>query len=151
NFRDISESNPPLCGTPGVYRGLAVGDLNDDGALDLLVTSIAGPVRLFLNTVLARGHWLQVRALEGTPCRDAHGAEVTVRADSRRWINWVNPGSSYLCGSDPRAHFGLGSLERFDSIEVHWPDGSRELFPGGKADQQITLRKGTGRSVEASK
>lgn len=146
-FRDISLQNVPLCGTASVARGLACGDFNGDGALDLLVTTVAGPARLYRNVAPDRGHWLMVRALDPALKRDAHGAEVTVRAGGRRWLRWLNPGSSYLCSNDPRAHFGLGSAERVDAIEIHWPDGFKEAFPGCDADRVLVLYKGKGRAL----
>src|SRR5262249_12121013 len=96
-FRDLSEDNAAFCGTAHVGRGLAWGDFNNDGAIDLLVTTIGGKARLYKNAVPNRGHWLMVRAVDDV-CggRDAYGAEVTVRAGSRRWIGLVNPGQSYL-------------------------------------------------------
>jgi hypothetical protein len=145
HFRDISEQNPPLCGTAAVARGLACGDVDGDGALDLLVTTIAGRARLFRNVAPGRGHWLLVRAVDPALHRDAYGAEVTVTAGPRRRLGWVNPGSSYLCSNDPRAHFGLGPVDRVDRIDVAWPDGVKERFPGGPADQALVLRKGEGK------
>jgi hypothetical protein len=145
-FREISDANPPLCGTPAVSRGLAVGDVDDDGALDLLVTAVAGPARLYRNVAPERGNWLLVRAVEGK--RDAYGAAVTVRSGDRSWVGRVNPGYSYLTSSDPRAHFGLGATERVDSIHVLWPDGAEETFPGPRVNQVVELRKGTGTRAE---
>jgi hypothetical protein len=145
HFRDLSSANPALCGTPNVGRGLAVGDLDNDGALDLVVTAIAGPVRLYRNVAPKQGHWLLIRALDPAWHRDAYGAEVTVLAGARRWQRTINPGGSYLSHSDVRAHFGLGQAERVDSISVRWPDGPEEIFPGGAVDRFLTLRKGQGR------
>ncbi len=144
-FRDVSAHGGPFCATPAVSRGLACGDIDGDGALDLLVTTVAGPARLFKNVVPQRGHWLLVRVLDPALHRDAYGAEVTVQAAGRRWTRWVNPGYSYLCSNDPRAHFGLGQAERVDAIQVIWPDGTEETFPGRPADQVIVLRKGEGK------
>jgi hypothetical protein len=146
-FRDVSEQNDPFCGTAAVSRGLIVGDVNGDGALDLLVTAIAGRARLYRNAVGHRGHWLLVRAADPTlGGRDAYGAEVVVRAGQRQWKRWLNPASSYLGSHDPRAHFGLGRVSRVDAIEVLWPDGTEEVFSGRAADQAVVLRKGEGRA-----
>jgi hypothetical protein len=79
--------------------------------------------------------------------RDAYGAEVTVRAGDKRWQRWINPGYSYLCSNDPRAHFGLGPVRHVDALQVHWPDGTKEVFAGRAVDQQVTLRKGDGKVV----
>jgi enediyne biosynthesis protein E4 len=145
SFSDLSYANPPLCGTPNVARGLAYGDVDGDGALDLLVTAVAGKARLFRNVAPNRGHWLLVRAVDpNLGGRDAYGAEVRVRAGDRHWLRLVNPGSSFLCSNDVRAHFGLGSAERVDQIEVRWPDGTAETFPGCAADQKIVLARGSG-------
>jgi hypothetical protein len=144
-FSDISTANAALCGRATVGRGLASGDIDNDGAIDLLVTSTGGPAQLFRNIARNRGHWLSVRASDpALGGREAYGAEVRVRAGSRQWWRLVNPAFSYLCSNDSRAHFGLGSATTVDSIEVLWPDGSEETFPGGAADRFLILRKGAG-------
>jgi hypothetical protein len=144
HFRDISE-NDPFCRERSVARGLVCGDIDGDGALDLLVTTVEGKARLYRNVTPQRGHWLMIRAVDpALGGRDAYGAEVEVQAGDRRWKRWMNPGSSYLCSNDPRAHFGLGQAERVDSIRVLWPDGKEEAFAGIAADQLVTLRKGSG-------
>jgi hypothetical protein len=143
-FRDASPWNDPFCAVAHVGRGLACGDLDGDGALDLLVTNIAGPARLYRNVAPQRGHWLLVRATDPALKRDAYGAEITVTAGARRWLRWVNPGGSYLCSHDPRAHFGLGPIERVDAIQVLWPDGSEESFPGGVVDRLVEVHRGMG-------
>jgi hypothetical protein len=143
-FRDTSPDNPALCGTANIARGLAVGDIDGDGALDLLVTAVGGRARLYRNVTPRRGHWLMVRALDPGLNRDAYGAELSVRAGGRTWVGLIQTASSYLCSNDPRAHFGLGPAESVEAIEVLWPDGAREEFPGGPADQVRTLRKGRG-------
>lgn len=144
HFRDRSSQDPSLCRVAGVHRGLAVGDLRNRGALDLLVTEVAGPVRLYRNVVPRRGNWLVVRAFDLAKKRDAYGAEIVVEAGERRWKRWVNPGTSYLSSNDPRAHFGLGDVERVDRIRVSWPDGSRETFAGQPANRHVSVRKGEG-------
>jgi hypothetical protein len=147
-FRDLSPTDP-FCQPPGVSRGLACGDVNGDGAPDLLVTTVGAPARLYRNVSPRAGHWLLVRATDPARRRDAYGAVVTVHAGGRRWAGMVNPGSSYLCSNDPRAHFGLGSADRVDSIGVRWPDGdgAEEVFPGGPADRLVVLRRGGGKAA----
>jgi hypothetical protein len=145
-FRDLSSANSALCGIWNVGRGLAVGDFDNDGAPDLLVTSTGGAARLFRNVARQRGHWLRVRALEPPHNRDAHGAEVRVRAGDRQWLRLVHPAQSYLSSCTPLALFGLGRAEHIDGIEVTWPDGARELFAGGGVDCQRDLRRGEGRT-----
>jgi hypothetical protein len=148
-FRDVSPANRAFCGTPNVARGLAWGDVNNDGGVDLLLTTVGGRARLFRNVAPRRGHWLLVRALlDGHHGgRDAVGAEVEVEAGGRKRLGLINPGSSYLSSNDVRAHFGLGKVRRVEAIRVRWPDGSREVFGGGAADRLMTLRQGRGRQM----
>jgi hypothetical protein len=149
-FNDISETNSVLCGTPWVGRGLAVGDFDNDGAPDLLVTAVGGKARLLRNVAPAAGHWLAVRALLPRQKRDACGAEVTVRAGGRSYGRLLNPGYSYCSSNDSRGHFGLGPSERYEAIDVLWPDGSAETFPGGPADRPVELRQGEGAPISKS-
>lgn len=147
-FRDSSEENESFCGTARVGRGLAAGDFNNDGGIDLVVSNIANPARLYRNVAQHRGHWLLVRAIDpALGGRDAYGARITVEAAGRRWSRWCNPGSSYASSNDPRAHFGLGNADRLDVIAVLWPDGSMEGFPAPPVDRLITLRKGEGKVI----
>jgi hypothetical protein len=144
SFTNVAQENPVFCGMPAVWRGLAVGDVDGDGALDLLATTIGGPARLFRNVVADRGHWLMVRAVDPAINRDAYGAELALHVGDRRRWGWINPGSSYQCSNDPRAHFGLGAAVAYDRLVVRWPDGSEETFPGGAADRLVVLLKGRG-------
>jgi hypothetical protein len=146
-FTDISAANLAFSGTAAVARGLAVGDLDNDGGPDVVVTRVAAPARVYRNTA-QRGHWLIVRVVEPTlGGRDAYGAEIVVTAGGRKQTSWITPSQSYLCSNDPRAHFGLGAATRIESIQVVWPDGAEEQFPGTAADQILTLAKGSGHGV----
>jgi hypothetical protein len=142
-FRDISPSQQALSGTALVGRSLAVGDLDNDGAPDLVLCSVAGPVRVLKNVTPNRGHWLKLRLLlpqQGG--RDAIGAEVVVRTAGKKHWALLQPAASYLSSHDPALHFGLGAATSIDSIEVIWPDGTKETFGGGNVDKTMVLKKG---------
>ncbi len=117
---------------------MAVGDVDNDGALDLLVTQAAGPARLFRNVAPKTSHWLMVRALDRSGRRDAVGAEIQVEVAGRQRSQLVQPGSSYLCSNDPRVHFGLGVAQQVGGVRVTWPDGMVEMFAGGHV---VTFRR----------
>jgi hypothetical protein len=145
-FRDLSAANPELCGVAVVGRSLAVGDLDNDGAPDLVLCGTGGPVRVLRNVAPGRGHWLRVRVVDpARGGRDAIGAEVTVVAGGRRRWAVAQPATSYLASNDPAVHFGLGTAAAVESVEVLWPEGQREVFPGGSADQVLVLSRGSGK------
>ena len=121
-------------------------DFDNDGGLDLLVNTIGGRARLYRNVASPRGHWLKIRALDPKLKRDAYGAEVRIRAGGQQWLRLVNSAESFLSSSSPLPFFGLGTVAQVDSIQVAWPDGTREVFPGGGVDRFIELRKGEGRA-----
>jgi hypothetical protein len=146
-FTDVSKRNRAFCGTPNIARGLAMGDLDGDGGLDLVVTNVADRALIFRNVARNRGHWLIIRALDPRYQRDAYGAEVTVHAGDHKWLRIVNPGDSFQCSSDPRVHVGLGKTDAVDSIHILWPDGLAEDFEGGRADRAITLERGKGKAA----
>lgn len=150
-FRDISAANLPFTGTAAIARGLAVGDLDNDGGEDVVVSHIAASARVYRN-VAPRGHWLIVRALEDSTrgSRDSYGAEVTIQLQGRRIAGWVNPSQSYLSSNDPRVHFGLSQDRQVEQIDVVWPDGTQERFSGTAADQIVKLVKGTGHPLATS-
>ncbi len=126
-----------------ITRGLAWGDVDDDGDLDLVASTTDHRLRFYRNEAApARRHWLRVRALAGG--RDAIGARVQVFAGERRWTGWVVPQQSYQTSGDPRLHFGLGEIDRVGKVEVLWPDGTTERFPGGAANREIVCRRGEG-------
>jgi hypothetical protein len=145
-FVSISADNPDFCATAEVGRSLCAGDIDNDGDVDLLSTTTAGPARLFRNVAQGKGHWLLIRAIDPALRRDAYGAIVTVTAGKRSWQRLINPGTSYQCSHDPRAHFGVGETHEIDEIRVRWPGGPEEIFAGGEVDRLLTLRKGEGKS-----
>jgi hypothetical protein len=129
-----------------VSRGAAFGDINNDGAIDIVVTNNNGPARLLLNQShsLNRNHWLLVR-LEGTyRNRFGIGARIEVRQRGRRLVRRVHTDSSYLSANDVRVHFGLGEDALIEKLIVYWRNGDIEAWDRLQADRIVTLRQGPG-------
>ena len=140
----MGRSAGPAFTTEHVSRGLAVGDVDNDGALDLLVTTNGQNAELLRNSGTGAGHSLLVR-LRGMEANwQAIGARVRVTTGSRTQLRDVKAGSSYLSQSDLRAHFGLGAATRADRVEVRWPDGRVESVADVAADQIVTIDEGRG-------
>ena len=119
-----------------------LGDFNNDGKVDLLVTNKNDRTDLLENRTASPHHWLKFK-LEGTHCnRDAVGAKVTLTAGAYRLTQAVRAGSSYLSQSDLRLHFGLGDRTRVDSIQVSWPCGkTQNIAPPQEFNQIIHLEE----------
>jgi hypothetical protein len=146
-FQEVQPGAEPFLSVSHVARGLAAGDLDNDGDMDLVSTEVNGPVRIYRNVASRQGNWLLVRAVDpALGGRDAYGAQITVVASKRTWQRDINPAYSYLTSNDPRAHFGVGQTENVDHIDVLWPDGTREVFAGGNTNRLVEVRKGEGDS-----
>jgi thioredoxin-like negative regulator of GroEL len=140
-LHDVSDHAGPPWKVPRVGRGLAIGDLDHDGRVDLLVVPQDGRLAYFHNRSAPR-HWL-VLALEGTsPGRDAIGAKVVVRAGGRTQTGWRVGGGSYQSASSPRLHFGLGDATSVDEVVVTWPSGRVDRFPSLAIDTAHLIREG---------
>ncbi|HTE17879.1 MAG TPA: CRTAC1 family protein, partial [Armatimonadota bacterium] len=125
-FELATASAGPDFGRPILGRGLATGDYNNDGREDLLVVDYEGQVLLLKNESRAPHHWLTLDLRSSGKNRLGYGARAEVRAGSTRWVGQVSPASAYLSSSDPRIHFGLGAVTEVDSVQVTWPDGTRQ-------------------------
>ncbi len=143
-FRQHLSRRESFCTRLEVSRGICTGDVDRDGDLDMLLLNTAAPARLYRNVAAKAGNWLRVRVVEpALGGRDALGARITVHAYGQRWMRWLGSGGSYLSSHESVAHFGLGAVENIERVEVRWPDGSEEVFPGGAVNVLCELRHGT--------
>ena len=150
-FRDAGGEAGPVMELSEVSRAVAFGDIDNDGDIDVLLTNNNGPVRLLLNQSQTDAHWLQVRLEAPERNRFGIGAVSDVLRPRKNALRrHVHTDSSYLAGSDVRAHFGLGSDFEISAVVVHWPDGVSEKFTGIATDRVVTLRRGSGNKLEES-
>jgi hypothetical protein len=148
-FKDISAESGAAVQASYSSRGAAVADLDQDGSLEVVVSNMGTRPSLMKNFG-SRKNWLLVQCVGTTSGIDPFGARVRVHVGNRALSGEVQAASSYLSQSDPRVHFGLASDATYQRIEVRWPDGVRETFPGGKANQLVVLKQGGGSRISSS-
>ena len=138
-------ADDPFLARPDVSRGLAIGDFDDDGRVDMLVSVVEGTIKLFKSVDKASGHWISLRLVDPRyGGRIAIGAIVDVRAGDLTLRRQATSAGSYLSAHDSRVHFGVGSAEKIDDLRVTWPDGLRERFAIREMNRVVTLERGTG-------
>jgi hypothetical protein len=148
-FREVGSTAGPALAEARLHRGLAAGDVDDDGDLDVLV-SVCGGAPLLLRNEARRpgepggGHWLTVRLIGVKSNRAGIGARLLLRAGGVSQASWVRSGSSYASQSDLRAYFGLGDATRVDSLEVRWPSGHVQSLTNLPVDRQLVIREPDG-------
>jgi hypothetical protein len=143
-FRNVSGQVGEALQIPQVSRGLAVGDLFNDGRMDAVVENLVGQPMILRPEGGPKNHWVSFQ-LEGVTCnRLALNARVRVTAGDLVQLGEVNSGGSYLSQSDLRLHFGLGNHEAADQVEVLWPDGKKEMLTHLAADRFYVVREGQG-------
>ncbi len=140
-FEDISEAAGPAVLAPHCSRGLAVGDIDNDGTLEVLVNNQNEPPSLWKQTRRAAGHWLLLKLVGTKSNRSAIGARVLVLAGGHNQPDEVRSGGSYLSQNDLRLHFGLGAATHADRIEVRWPSGQRSTLKDVAADRVVTIQE----------
>jgi hypothetical protein len=146
-FADISASAGPGINARASSRGLAVGDLWNDGRTSAVITNLNSSPSLLVNQVRNSNHWIAIRTVGTKSNRDGIGARISVKAGARTWMDEVRSGSSYNSSSDMRVHFGLGSATKVESIQIRWPSGLLERFDNLPIDSIQTLKEGSGTAV----
>jgi enediyne biosynthesis protein E4 len=147
NFVDVSAHMGGVFRQAWVARGMAIGDLDNDGRVDAVITTNDGPVHVLHNETSASNHWLLLKLVGHTSNRDAIGAEVTLVTTSGVQYATVSTASSYLSASDKRVHFGLGAETSAQRIEIRWPSGIRQTIKDVHADQILQIDEATGASL----
>ncbi len=145
---DVTSAAGDPFAVPRIGRGLTIGDLDNDGRIDMVLVSQKSPLAYFHNeTSRESGHFLTL-TLEGTKSnRDAVGAIVTVTALGRAKTAWRMGGGSFQSSSDSRLHFGLGDAKQADAIEVRWPSGHVDVFKDLVADRRYRVKEGATSAV----
>jgi hypothetical protein len=143
-FRDISSSAGPGITMPASARGLAVGDLWNNGQMEVVVVNMNAAPSLLVNNARTTNHWIALR-LEGVMSNaGAIGAQLRLKTAARTLVDEVRSASSYLSVNDQRLHFGLGSATDVAYADVRWPNGLLERFHSLPVDKISTLKEGTG-------
>jgi enediyne biosynthesis protein E4 len=139
HFVDVSDVSGDIFHDAWVGRGMAIGDLNNDGRMDAVVTTNGGAAHVLLNETETKNHWLTLRLVGHTSNRDGIGAVIKVTtAAGSQWAT-MNTAAGYMSSSDRRAHFGLGTATMATTVEIRWPSGTMQTLTNVAGDRQIDV------------
>jgi len=138
-FVDVSAQSGAIFSQPWVARGLAVGDIDNDGRIDAVVTTNDGPAYVLHNETPTKNHWLTLNLVGHKSNRDAIGAEVKLTTSKGLQLATVSTAGSYLSSKDKRVHFGLGTDTAAKSVEIRWPSGIVQTFHNVGRDQILRV------------
>jgi enediyne biosynthesis protein E4 len=149
-FEDVSDKAGPVFQQRFAARGLAVGDFDNDGAVDVLISVNDGAPLLLRNMAAGDSHWLGVHLVGKKANRDAVGARITWQSGDLTRTRMKTGGGSYLSSHDPRVVLGIGARTKIDWVEVQWPQpsGLTERFTDLPLNRYITLQEGSGTAVK---
>ena len=149
-FTDISDTSGPGITRASSSRGLAIGDLWNDGKLSAVISNMNSRPSLLVNQVRSSNHWITIKTVGTKSNRDGIGARIMVKAGTRTLVDEVRSGSSYDSNNDMRVHFGLGTGAKTDWVQIRWPSGRVEKFDGLAVDKIHELKEGSGTAIEAN-
>jgi enediyne biosynthesis protein E4 len=141
NFVDVSALSGNVFSQQWAARGLAIGDINNDGEVDAVVTSNDGPAWVLLNQTDTSNHWIILNLIGTKSNRDAIGAQVRISTSGGDQFATVTTCSSYQSSSDRRLHFGLGAADFVREIEIRWPSGIRQVLQNSKSSDRKDAQK----------
>jgi hypothetical protein len=144
-FADVSAVSGEVFTKRWVGRGLAVGDIDNDGRLDAVVTENGGPAHVLLNETKTANHWLGLSLIGHKSNRDAIGAVVKITTGQGSQWETVSTSGSYLSASDKRVHFGLGAETAAQTVEIRWPSGMVQTLRDVKGDRYVTVDEPAGK------
>src|SRR5437867_4306413 len=144
-FQDVSNQCGAAFHVPLPARGVAFGDLNNDGFMDIAVNCNDNKAVILYNQGGNRNHWLLVNTIGSKSNRDGVGAKLRVVGESGHEQHaMVGTAASYMSASDKRVHFGLGSDKQIKLLEIRWPSGIIQRLQGVRANQILTVREPAG-------
>ncbi len=150
-FVDVSKESGSVFAQPWVGRGMAVGDLDDDGRVDAVVSTNGGAAHILSNKTETANHWLSLLLVGHKSNRDAIGAEIKVTTAHSTQYWTVSTAGSYLSSNDKRAHFGLGADTIATTVEIRWPSGGRQTLKDVMADRQVRVDEPTDAATVSKK
>ncbi len=138
-FVDVAGVSSEIFKDAWVGRGMAIGDINNDGRIDAVVSTNGGPAHVLLNETETHNHWITLKLTGHKSNRDGIGAQVKiVTASGDQWAT-VSTASGYMSSSDPRVHFGLGTATMVNRIEIRWPSGIQQVLLNVPCDRQVNI------------
>jgi enediyne biosynthesis protein E4 len=145
-FKDVSAEAGSDFQRPGAQRGVAFGDLDNDGRVDAVVSVLNGPARLFHNTSAAGNHWILLKLTGTKSNRMGLGAQIRITTDDGlQQYNHATTSTGYACSSDPRVHFGLGRSKLIREVDIKWPSGVHQQLHNVATDRIVAVTEAESR------
>ena len=142
-FSDVSATAGPDFQTEAAHRGVAFGDVDNDGRVDMVVSVLDGPAKLLHNVTETGNHWILIKLVGTKSNRMGIGAQIRITTpDGKKQWNECTTAVGYASSSDPRVHFGLGKNDKIAEMEIRWPSGLKQLLKDVQADRVLVVEEG---------